>query len=105
MPTLVYKGSIPSPEQFQAHLDHALATANPIDDLIELAYELRDFEQKYHMSSEDFYLRYQAGALEDELQHCLEWAAAYDAFVETKRLLEVTLMRAAVQPLLSEVLA
>ena len=105
MPTLVYKGNLPSPQQFEADLDYALATTNPIDDLIELAYELRDFEQKYQMSSEDFYLRYQAGALADELQHCLEWTAAYDAFVATKRLLEITLMRAAIQPVFSEVLA
>jgi hypothetical protein len=54
------------------------------------------------MTSKNFYLRYQAGVLNDELQHCLEWVAAYDAFVETKRLLEATLMRAAIQPAFDE---
>ncbi len=98
MPTLSYQGVMPTPEQFQADLAHAFANANPIDDLIELTRELHDFEQKYNMTSEDFYKGYQAGALDDELQHCLEWVAAYDAFVETKRLLEVTLIRAAIQP-------
>ena len=54
------------------------------------------------MSSADFYEKYQAGSLDDELQHCLEWVATYDFFMKTKRKLEVALMRAAIQPELLE---
>jgi hypothetical protein len=46
MPTLRYKAGMPSLAQFQTDLHRVVAVANPIDDLIELAYELRDFEQK-----------------------------------------------------------
>ena len=53
--------------------------------------------QKYQMRSADFYKKYQAGSLEDELQHCLEWVTTYDFFLKTKRKLETALMRAAVQ--------
>jgi hypothetical protein len=102
MPKLVYKDHLPSHEKFEQDLKEAMAAINPIDDLLELARELREFEQKYGMSSEDFYLRYQAGALGDELQHCLEWAATYRIFLKTKRLLESALMRAALQPVLFE---
>jgi hypothetical protein len=102
MPKLVYGNTLPPPEEFQQDLNKAMAAANPIDDLLELAHELREFEQKYGMSSEDFYLRYQAGALDDELQHCIEWTATYRIFLKTKHLLESTLMRIAVQPALFE---
>lgn len=98
MPTLVYKNQLPSPEKFKQDVAQAMAATNPVDDLLELADELRIFKQTYNMRSEDFYLQYRAGALDDELQHCIEWAAAYRIFLKTKRMLESTLMRAAVQP-------
>ena len=66
---------------------------NPIDDLLELADRLRGYEQKYNRSSADFYRDFQAGTLDDELQHHTEWAAVYDLFVKTKRVIEATLMR------------
>ncbi len=105
MPRLVYEGKLPSPEQFKADWAHALATTSPIDDLLELAAELKDFEQKYNMTSQDFYLRYQAGVLNDELQHCMEWAMSYNTFVKTKRLLEVALMQMGVNQALEKVMA
>ncbi len=98
MPELVYtKDAIPTSEQFRADLEHAMKMANPVDDLLELADELREFETQYNMRSEEFYTRFQAGVLDDELQHCMEWAAAYDMFVKTRRLIEATMMRAAVR--------
>ncbi len=62
------------------------------------ANQLWDFEQKSQMQLADFYEKYQAGLLDDELQHCIEWVATYDFFVRTKRKLEVALMRTAIQP-------
>jgi len=105
MPKLVYTNSAPSPEEFRRDLLQAMARVNPVDDLIELTAELLDFERKYKMSSEDFYLHYQVGALADELQHCMEWADAYDTFVQTKRLIETALMRVAVQQMDNRVAA
>ena len=59
--------------------------------------DLRHYELKYGLSSEEFYRGYQAGILNDELQHCMRWAAIYKMFVKTKRQLENALMRLAVQ--------
>ena len=98
MPKLTYKNVLPSPDEFQKALAQAVANTNPIDDLLELANELWEFEQKYQLSSADFYEKYQAGLLDDELQHCIEWVATYDFFMKTKRKLEAALMRAAIQP-------
>jgi hypothetical protein len=105
MPELIYKNRLPTPEEFEHDLGEAMAAANPVDDLLMLAERLRQFENKYNMKSDEFYQRYQAGVLNDELQHCVSWAATYNLFSKTKRLLEATLMRAAVQPSLDEVIA
>lgn len=99
---LTYKDKLPPADEFQKALAEAMATTNPVDDLLELANDLWEFEQKYHISSADFYKKYESGSLNDELQHCTEWAATYDFFVKTKRKLEAALMRAAVQPELLE---
>ncbi len=91
MPELTYTDGLPSSDEFRRMLNETLATTNPIDDLLELAYRLREYERKYNLSSADFHRQYQAGALDDELQHHVEWAAVYDLFVKTKRVLEATL--------------
>ena len=83
MPKLTYKNDLPSPDEFQKALAQAMANANPVDDLLELANDLWEFEQKYQMSSSDFYEQYQAGSLNDELQHCIEWVATYEFFVKS----------------------
>jgi len=100
MPELIFD-ILPSSEEFRRAVAQSIAMANPVDDLLELADRLREYEGKYGMSSAEFYRRYQAGVLDDELQHCVEWAAAYDLFVKIRRLVEATLMRAAIQPELS----
>lgn len=97
MPKLVYKGTLPTPEELRHDVAEAMANANPIDDLLDLANDLRQYELKYGLTSEEFYQGYQAGALSDELQHCIRWAAIYRMFVKTKRQLENTLMRTALQ--------
>lgn len=103
MPKLTYKGGLPSREEFQKALTQAMITVNPVDDLLELSNQLREYEQKYDLSSTEFYRQYQAGLLSEPLQHCVEWAAIYDLFMRTKRMLEATLMRAAIYPELEEV--
>lgn len=98
MPKLTYENQLSSSDEFQKALAQAMAETNPVDDLLGLANNLWEFEQKYQMSSADFYEKYQTGSLDDELQHCIEWVATYDFFVKTKRKLEAALMRAAIQP-------
>jgi hypothetical protein len=101
MPEITYQGKLPSSSEFRQVLAQALNAVNPVDDLLDLSNRLRDYEQKYGLSSAEYYRRYQAGDLTDELQHAIAWAALYETFLKTKRLLEAALMRAAVQPELS----
>lgn len=105
MPTLRFNKELPDSETFRQKLSQALSETNPIDDLLTLSTRLHTFERQYKMSSSDFYQRYQAGELEDELQHCVEWVAVYELFIKTRRVLEATLMRAAIQPELSGIIA
>lgn len=105
MPELAFDSGLPSSDEFRQALAQAITMANPIDDLLELANRLREYEQQYNMTSADFYQHYQAGTLDEELQHCTEWAAVYDLFVKTRRMVEATLMRVAIQPELSEAMA
>jgi hypothetical protein len=97
MPMLVYEGRLPTPEQFKIDWENVLAATNPIDDLLALVGELYHFEQKYNMASEEFYQKYTDGTLDDELQHCLIWAATYRMFTKCKRQIENVLMHAAIQ--------
>lgn len=103
MSELIFKDKLSSSEEFRRMLVEAMSATNPVDDLLELAGQLHAYEQKYQMSSASFYQRYQTGMLDDELQHCVEWAATYDLFMKTKRIVEATIMRAAIQPELSGV--
>jgi hypothetical protein len=97
MPKLIYKGTLPTPEEFKRDIADAIMNANPIDDLLELANDLHQYELKYGLTSQEFYRGYQAGMLNDELQHCMRWASIYRMFVKTKRQLENALMRTAIQ--------
>ncbi|MBX3050773.1 MAG: hypothetical protein KF753_04825 [Caldilineaceae bacterium] len=92
-----------SSEEFQHQLAEAMAASNPIDDLLELAAELRGFEEKYEMASDEFYRKYNAGILNEELQHCMEWASFYRMYSKTRRAIENALMRAAVYPAIEPV--
>jgi hypothetical protein len=98
MPRILYTDKLPTPEEFQRDLADALANASPVDDLLELADDLRQFEAQYKRPSDEFYAEYRAGLLDDELQHNIEWAATYETFLKTKRRLESALMRAVIQP-------
>ena len=98
MPELVYtKNNLPTPGQFRADLDRELEMANPVDDLLMLAKRLHDYEKKHNMPSDEFYRRFQAGMLDDELQHSITWVGLYEMFVETKRSLEAALMRLGIE--------
>ena len=82
MTTIAFNHLPPSGE-FRKMLSQALATANPVDDLLGFSHRLFEYEQKHGMSSADFYQQYQAGTLSDDLQHCADWAAVYDLFAKT----------------------
>jgi hypothetical protein len=99
---LIFKSELPAPEEFRTMLADAMSSANPVDDLLALSDQLREYERVHGLSSARFYQQYQAGTLDDNLQHCVEWAATYDLFLETKHRLELALMQAAIRSDLSE---
>ena len=76
-------------------LAKAMAESNPVDDLLEVAGELRELERKYGMTSTEFYAKYQRGEMGDDSE-IIHWAATYHAFVELKTRVETALMREAV---------
>ena len=88
---------LPTPEEFERMLEEAMERSNPVDELLEVAGELREYERKYGMSSKEFYEQFRQGTLGDELQHCMSWAGAFEVFTELKRVVESALMREAVE--------
>ena len=92
----ITKGKLPTSRQFRRMLRKAVAESNPLDDLLDLTRKLRDYEVRYDLTSEMFYERFQRGELDDELQHCLAWAATYEMFLTLRDRLEAALVRDAV---------
>lgn len=87
--------NMPKPEEFQQMLTEAMAESNPVDELLELARELQEYERKYEMSSSEFFERFQQGELGDDMDW-IDWAGAYQLFQRLKRRMELALMQAAI---------
>lgn len=84
-------------QEFQRALKEAIARSNPIDDLLELAVELHDYELEHGMTSADFYPRYQRGEFDDDKMHAtMRWAIAYEHFLLVKEQVKDALLREAV---------
>jgi hypothetical protein len=90
------KDNLPTPDEFRRLLLEAAIAGNPVDALLELAGELREYEEQYGLASEVFYEKYQRGEMGDE-REIMHWAMLYSAFVEHKSRIEASLMREAVQ--------
>ena len=90
------KDNLPTPDEFRQLLSEATLASNPVDTLLELADELKAYEEQYRLSSEVFYEKYQRGEMGDE-REIMHWAMLYSTFVEHKSRIEASLMREAVQ--------
>jgi hypothetical protein len=96
MPKLSFTSeNMPTPEEFQRMLAEAMAESNPVDELLELAHELQEYERKYEMSSSEFFERFRRGELGDDMDW-IEWAGVYQLFQRLKRRVELALMQAAI---------
>ena len=82
----------PTPEELRQMLNQAMSESNPVDDLLQVAAELREYEQRYGTSSTEFFKRFHLGEL-DELQHCIGRASAYDVFLKLKTRFESCVAR------------
>ena len=64
---------------------------SPVEALTALIRALVAYEQQYHMSSSDFYARYQRGEMGDTAD-MVEWAGDYQHYLQLKEELEQKLM-------------
>ncbi|MEA3339785.1 MAG: hypothetical protein U9R15_07450 [Chloroflexota bacterium] len=87
--------NLPTSEEFERMLARTITQSNPVDDMLEIADELGEYEREYGMTSAEFYEQFNRGVLDDELQHCIGWAGAFEIFTKLKRVVEAALMREA----------
>lgn len=66
---------------------------SPVEALAALVRSLVAYEQRYQMSSTDFYTRYQQGKTDDSAD-MVEWAGDYQHYVQLKQELERKLVAA-----------
>ena len=66
---------------------------SPVEALAALIRSLVAYEQRYHMSSADFYARYQHGEMGDTAD-MVEWAGDYQHYLQLKAELERKLVTA-----------
>lgn len=97
MPSLHFtKENMPaSSEEFSRMLREAVEQSNPIDDLLELAEDLRNFEQKYGMASDEFFQKFHAGQMGDELDF-FEWSFCVKAYRHMRKSIELAMLRGSV---------
>ena len=96
MPKLSFTSeNMQTPEEFQHMLAEAMAESNPVDELLELAQDLREYERKYEMKSSEFFERFQRGELGDDMDW-IDWAGTYQLFQRLKRRMELALMQTAI---------
>ena len=66
---------------------------SPVEALAALIRSLVAYEQRYQMSSSDFYAHYQRGEMEDTAD-MVEWAGDYQHYLQLKEELEQKLVAA-----------
>ena len=57
---------------------------SPFDYFAETVHSLRELEQRYGMSSEEFYRRFQEGAIEEGPVDYFEWRVQYGSLLRMK---------------------
>ena len=67
---------------------------SPLDALVSITKRLSVFEERYRMSSEDFFNRYSAGEMGDSVDF-LEWSNAYEHYIAIRERIEKRLQHAA----------
>jgi hypothetical protein len=66
---------------------------SPVEALVALIRRLMAYEERYQMTSADFYARYQNGEIGDSAD-AVEWAGDYQHYVQLKEELEQKLVAA-----------
>ena len=80
MPSITITGNV-SREEALEELRKLSERYDPDESLEEILLDLQRFEQKYGMSTLEFYARFRAGEIGDAQEFML-WATLYEAYVE-----------------------
>lgn len=67
---------------------------SPVDALVAVSKQLSVYENRYGMSSEDFYDNYRKGQIEDSVDF-IEWANSYQHYMAVKQILAKRLQNVA----------
>ena len=92
MPRLHLKGELITPEEFQRWLEKARKESTYIGDLRETIEDMVIMEQKYGMTSEQFYEKFSRGEMGDDID-IIGWAGSYKAYCRMKEKIEKKLAR------------
>ncbi len=85
MPTLHFENEpLPPPEEFRLALRDAMEQYDPLEELLSLERGLVAREQKFGLSSEEFYLRFVDGQSGDD-PDLVAWAGEYEAYLHLKQ--------------------
>ena len=85
MPTVHFENEpLPSPEEFRQALRDAMEQYDPLEELLSLERELVAQEQKYGLSSAEFYRRFLAGQTGDD-PDLVAWVGEYEAYLHLKQ--------------------
>jgi len=81
MPKVTIKGRDVSTKEARKMFREAVKQATPEVVLDELLRELEQFEQKFSMSTVEFYRQYRAGKMGDS-RDVMRWAAFYESYYD-----------------------
>jgi len=91
MPRLEYnQETLPTPEEFVQTLRETSEQYDPVEELLRLERELVRLEEKFSMPSDEFFRRYQAGEMGDDVE-IIEWAGRFRLYQRLKQLISNSL--------------
>ena len=79
-------------KEFQQILQEAWENGSPLDDLLEIIWQLAELEQKYDMKSADFIEKFRRGEMGDEMDF-IWWASIYDLYLGLRERIERALIK------------
>jgi hypothetical protein len=85
MPTFHYADEpLPPPDELRRLLREAGERYDPLEELLTLERELAAREQRFNISSADFYQRFLAGQTEDDPE-IIGWVGRFEAYLRLKQ--------------------
>ena len=78
-------------KELQQVLQEAWENGSPLDDLLEIIWQLAELEQKYDMKSADFIEKFKRGEMGDEMDF-IWWASIYDLYLGLRERIERVLI-------------